>query len=330
MDPFTHGLVGAATAGVTSTKAPRAAACSGFVAALLADLDVFLTRSNDPLYQLEFHRQFSHSLVFIPIGALLAWALLWWPMRRWLGWKALYLACLSGYATAGLLDACTSYGTQLFWPFTDARIAWNLTPVVEPFFTLGLLGFLTVFFVRKQVRWLGLAAGWLALLLVHGAYRQSLALDSARALWKSRGHQVEEFVVKPTLGNQLLWRVTYVYDGLLYTDAIRTRFADSAIVFEGESAQLIEVDAEFAALKGTPLYDSLQRFGDLSGGYLIRHPGTPNVLGDARYAMLPTSLTPLWGLEYDPDKPNEPVRFLTFRDAGAEVRERYSKMLLTP
>ena len=36
-----------------------------------------------------------------------------------------YLFCLLGYATHGMLDACTSYGTQLLWPFTNHRYAFN-------------------------------------------------------------------------------------------------------------------------------------------------------------------------------------------------------------
>ena len=297
------------------------------MAALLADLDVLLTRADDPLYQLEFHRQFSHSFLFIPLGALLATLLLWWPMRNKLSPKGLYLACFSGYATAGLLDACTSYGTQLLWPFSEVRIAWNLTPVVEPMITFGLMVFVALFFVRQRVLWACLGLGWLVVLLAHGAYRQDQALRAAQALWESRGHEVSRFVVKPTLGNQLLWRVTYLHDDLVYTDAVRTGLWSPVAVLEGESMPLVRVEDDFASLQGTALFDSLVRFSRLSEGFLVLHPDVPNVVGDARYAMLPTSLLPLWGLEFDPDKPDQAVRFRTFRDAGAEVRELYWDML---
>lgn len=330
MDPFTHGLVGAATASATASSARRAAACSGFVAALLADLDVLLTRTDDPLYQLEYHRQFSHSFLFIPLGALIATLLLWWPMRNKLSLQRLYLACFSGYATAGLLDACTSYGTQLLWPFSEVRIAWNLTPVVEPFITFGLLVLVGLFFVRKKALWAWLALGWLTVLLAHGAYRQNQALRAAQGLWESRGHEVSRFVVKPTLGNQLLWRVTYLHDDLVYTDAVRTGLWSPVAVLKGESMPLVRVEEDFASLRGTTLFDSLVRFSRLSEGFLVLHPDIPNVIGDARYAMLPTSLSPLWGLEFDPGKPDQAVSFRTFRDAGSEVRQRYLDMLFRP
>ena len=41
-----------------------------------------------------------------------------------------------GYATHGLLDSCTSYGTQLFWPFSDVRVAWDTMSIVDPLFTV--------------------------------------------------------------------------------------------------------------------------------------------------------------------------------------------------
>ena len=73
MDPVTHGLIGAAASQSFANKRGfRAAAFTGFVSALLADLDVFLMSSTDPLLNLELHRQITHSLVFIPMGALVA------------------------------------------------------------------------------------------------------------------------------------------------------------------------------------------------------------------------------------------------------------------
>jgi inner membrane protein len=327
MDPFSHGLVGAAVASVTASDHRKEAACAGFIAALLADLDVFLQRGGDPLYQLEFHRQFSHSLLFVPLGALLASLLLWWPARGRLPFRCLYLACFSGFATSGLLDACTSYGTQLLWPFSTARIAWNLTPVVEPLITFGLLVWLVLSWKRKEVRWAWLALGWLGLLLLNGAYRKGQALEAARDLWHSRGHKVERFVVKPTLGNQILWRVTYVHDQTVSTDGVRTGIFSRPVVFEGESAPLLSVPKDFETEKGTVLYRDLTRFARLSEGYLILHPNLPNVVGDARYSMLPTTMVPLWGLEFEPNAPDQPVHFRTFRDASKEIRDKFWEML---
>lgn len=327
MDPVTHGLVGACAAQLVSPRdKQREAAFAGFVAALLPDLDVLLRSSHDPLFQLELHRQFSHSFLFIPVGALLASGLLWLLLRKRLLFRQLYLMCFCAYGTAGLLDACTSYGTQLLWPFSTFRFAWNLTPVVEPLLTLCLLVLLAISLKWKQKRWPALAAGSLVLFLLHGGVHQKQALRTARDLALSRGHEVEHFVVKPTLGNQVLWRVNYIFEGRLYADGVRSSLWAPSILYEGESAPLVVVEDDFSELKGTALYHSLQRFARLSEGYLVRHPEQPNVMGDARYSMLATSLKPLWGLEIDPEQPQKPLQFLTFRDSSSHVREEFWKM----
>ena len=57
---------------------------------------------------------------------------------RSLGFKRVYLFSFAGYATHALLDACTTYGTQLFLPFSNTRVAWNNVSVVDPLFTIPL------------------------------------------------------------------------------------------------------------------------------------------------------------------------------------------------
>src|SRR5690606_3538084 len=96
--------------------------------------------SKDPLYGLIFHRHFTHSYVFIPIGALMV-ALLFWSFfrKRNYSFKKIYAACIVGWATHGTLDACTSYGTQLFWPFNNVRVAWDNVSIIDPIYTLPLI-----------------------------------------------------------------------------------------------------------------------------------------------------------------------------------------------
>eukprot|EP00494_Astrolonche_serrata_P005892 UN05909 len=56
-----------------------------------------------------------------------------------MGFKRIYAYSFVGYATSGLLDACTSYGTHLLWPFSDERVAWNIIAIVDPVFSLILM-----------------------------------------------------------------------------------------------------------------------------------------------------------------------------------------------
>ena len=114
MDPLSQGSLGAALAQSGSNPAKiKAATLLGCFGGLAPDLDVFIFSPTDPLLFLEFHRQFTHSLVFIPLGALLVATILHRFLGKGLRFRESYLFCLLGYATHGLLDTCTTYGTQL-------------------------------------------------------------------------------------------------------------------------------------------------------------------------------------------------------------------------
>ena len=137
MDPVSQGALGAIFAQTISNKKKiLIGSILGCIAGLAPDLDIFIRSSSDPLLKLEFHRQFTHSLVFIPIGALIVTLFTRLFFKKYLNWKLSYLFSLFGFATHGLLDACTSYGTQLLWPFSNERVSWNNISVVDPFLTI--------------------------------------------------------------------------------------------------------------------------------------------------------------------------------------------------
>ena len=117
MDPLSQALVGANIAQIGAQKKDiRFATFCGLIAGMSADLDILINSSHDPLLALEFHRHFTHSLFFIPIGALLVTLFLKAILFRYsFSFKKIYFFSFLGYATHGLLDACTSYGTLLYW-----------------------------------------------------------------------------------------------------------------------------------------------------------------------------------------------------------------------
>ncbi|TVR31295.1 MAG: metal-dependent hydrolase [Balneolaceae bacterium] len=329
MDPLTHGLVGAtASQSFSDKKKIRPAAFVGAVSAMMADLDFFIHIPSDPLFNIEVHRQFTHSLIFIPVGALIATVLLWLFVKKYLTVKELYFYSILGYTTAGLLDAFTSYGTQLLWPFLDTRFAWNVISVVDPVVTAGLIVFVGLAVWQRKKTMARAAGGWLILFLLFGWLQHSRATSAAQNLAADRGHTIEELVVKPTIANQRLWRANYIYDDRIYTDAIRTGIFSGITIYEGESEPRVIIERDFSGFEGTTLYSDLVRFKHLSENFLIRHPDKPEIIGDARYSMLPTELTPLWGVEIDTTDTERHLPFLYFRDAGEEIREPFWDMLM--
>ncbi len=326
MDPVTHGLLGGAAA-QTISKHPRMAAAVGLVTAPLADLDILIRSSDDPLLSLEYHRQFTHALVFIPLGALIGALLLWPFVRKQTTPGRLYGLTLAAYATAGLLDACTSYGTHLLWPFTGNPVAWNLIAVVDPVFTLSLLCGVAAACYWRRSGWarigLAVALAYLAL----GAVQHHRALAVAEDLALARNLHPERLIVKPTMANLVLWRSVTVADGNAYADAIRVGLPGNTRVYQGESTQLVEPDRWGGLPEGSRAYRDLHRFHRFADGFLAVHPNDRNFVGDLRYALLPTSVAPLWGVVVDRNNPDRAVDFVTKRKLTPAKRQDFVRML---
>lgn len=330
MDIVTQGLIGATLAlSCAKPREARFALLIGFCAPLLADADALIYSAADPLLFLEYHRHFSHSLLFIPFGALLASFLLWPFLKKRLAFKRVYFYALLGYATAGLLDAFTSYGTHLLWPFTNDRLAWSIISIFDPVFSLTLIVAIAVAAVKYQP--LAARAGMLfaAVYLSVGALQHNRAEAIALHNAKQRGHTVERLVVKPTLGNLLLWRTIYQADGKYYVDGVRAGLPGNEKLFSGNVVQAFDISRDLPQLtEQTTLYHDINRFEFFSDGFLAMHPEQPNVLGDVRYAMLATSIQPLWGIEMNLDAPHEHVKFNTYRTMSDSDRKRFFSMLL--
>ena len=81
MDPLSQGALGASASQSFASEPgkQRSAMLVGLLAGMAPDLDIFIRSANDPLLFLDFHRQFTHSLFFIPVGALLC-ALILYPL----------------------------------------------------------------------------------------------------------------------------------------------------------------------------------------------------------------------------------------------------------
>lgn len=328
MDPVTHGLMGASASLSFAKKEKMSyAALAGTGGAMLPDLDILINSASDPLLQLEFHRQFSHSFFFIPVGALIVAGLIWWLVRKQLTFKETYLFSFLGILTAGLADTITSYGVQLLWPFTDERFAWNLISVFDPLFSLVIfIGVIAALYNNNRL-YACLAFAWIFLYLLFGWTQQKRAETVAHNLSEKRNHSIEQLIVKPTIANELLWSVRYVSGDSLYADGVHLLPFAGANIYEGESAKLLNWKERYSHLQGTTIYNEIGRFSELSDGILVNHPDSSHIIGDGRYAMLPTSIKPLWGIEIDTTNPKQHVDFNTYRDANADVRQGFMNML---
>lgn len=329
MDPFSQGLTGAVLAqSCANKKELRKATLAGLVGGMIADLDVLIQSSSDPLLHLDFHRHFTHSLIFIPLGGLIAALLLWPFLRRGMHFSRIYLFATLGYATAGLLDACTSYGTHLLWPFSDERSAWNIISIIDPIYTLALLFAVAIAFLRwrPQFARIGLIVGLIYMSL--GVVQRERVQDALEAVAVARGDTIVRSEVKPTLANRLLWRGVYQSGDHYRVDAYRVGVFTPAKIYEGEQRSVFKLSRDLPQVETeSVLAKDIARFEHFSDGYLVLDAGDPSVLGDLRYSMLPTSAKPLWGIVFDSHQQNKHVVFENFRKLSAEGRQDFIDML---
>jgi len=329
MDILTQSLLGGVLAqSVAQKHEKKLATLTGAVAGLLADADFFIQSSTDPLLNIEYHRHFTHSVFFIPIGAAIALLLLWPFMRRHLSIGRLYVFCLAGYSCSGLLDAFTSYGTHLFWPLSDERVALNIISIIDPVFTLVLLSALLIGLriSNKNIAAIGLL--FCVAYLGVGFMQLQRARSIAEDLYVVRGHSAEQHVVKPTLGNLILWRSVYIHNNRIYVDAIRVGVFAKNQIFEGESLEKFVLERDLQRVDvNSILYKDIQRFMRFSEGFVALDPAQKNVIGDIRYSMLPVSTKPLWGIVIQPDQPESHVDYRFFRINTSEMRQEFFSML---
>ncbi|MFT6757565.1 MAG: inner membrane protein [Chitinophagales bacterium] len=329
MDPVSQAVVGSAAAQSISKKQFVSAGILGCLGGMAPDLDVLIRSSTDPLLFLTYHRHFTHSLLFIPIGGLICALVLHQLIgkRQDLSFKQSYLYCTVGYATHALLDACTTYGTMLFWPFSDVRIAWNMVSVIDPLFTIPLL-LLVIAATLKKNPWLArIALLWAVTYPSLGLLQHDRAIAVGYQIAQQRGHNPTRLEAKPSFGNILVWKVVYEYDQYFYVDAVRAGI--NTQIFIGDRAAKLDTNRDFPWLdKNSQQAKDIERFRWFSIDYLAIDPDNTNRVIDVRYSMVPNQIAPLWSIELSPSaKPAEHVKYLTNRDASDARLDVFKAML---
>ncbi len=330
MDPLSQGALGAAfPQALSNRRYAGSAALLGFLAGMAPDLDVLIRSSSDPMLFLEYHRQFTHSLIFIPVGGLLCALLLHALIgrRRGLAFSQTLLFCTLGYATHALLDACTTYGTMLFWPFSDRRVAWNTVSIIDPLFTLPLLAAVILAARRSRPIYTRIALCWALSYMALGLWQRNEAVDMGRTLAAARGHEPLRLEAKPSFGNVLVWQVVYETDDRFYVDAVRASL--SPRVFPGESVEKLDIDRDLPWLgRDSQQAQDIERFRWFSNGYIARDPVYPNRVIDVRYSMIPNEVAPLWSIELRRDVPEGThANYLVHRESEGAHVERLWNML---
>ncbi len=314
MDPITQTVCGAIAAqAIFNKKLGRSAVLFGAIGGILPDVDVFFQYS-DPIVAWDMHRHFTHALAFIPIGGLIA-ALPFLLRSHWRQhWKLALGAATVGCATHGLIDCCTSYGTYLLWPFTNARYAWDNMSIIDPVFTLPILIGVLWALARGTTRPARIALTYAFIYLGMSVVQHARVMNVQQTLAEQRGHEIARGRVMPTFANQIVWRSIYESGGMLHADAVRVPLFGHATVKRGESVALMRLDDLAAPLKEDEyIRSSFETFSHFADGYLAVIGGAtddPILIGDVRYSLTAGGFAPMWGIAISRGNP-EPTAWPT-------------------
>mgnify|MGYP001812909750 CR=1 FL=1 len=156
MDSLTQIVLGAAVGeAVLGKKVGNKALLYGAIAGTIPDLDVFASYLTDTVSALAIHRGFTHSIAFSLLFApIFGWLVSRYELyKEFKDWSWLFFWA---FITHPILDAHTTWGTQLFWPF-ELRLAFKTIFVVDPLYTFPFLIFsILVLFQKRNTKKRGL------------------------------------------------------------------------------------------------------------------------------------------------------------------------------
>ena len=292
MDSLTQIVLGAAVGNaVLGKKVGNKALLYGAIAGTIPDLDVVFGNFTDTITAIELHRGFSHSILFcILVSPILGWLVNKLEKNYNIGWKPWAKLFFFGLITHPLLDAFTTWGTQLFWPI-DISVAFNSIFVIDPLYTLPFLIFtvLSMFYkraskTRAKLNRVGLIISSVYLLLtvtlkLIATHKFEEALDKQNIVYS-------QISTRPSPMNTILWNAnvetsdSYLIGDYSFFDSQPIRFksypknreASQKIMQYQNVKRLIDISKNWFILeqKNNHWY-----FNDLRFGLLPKKDGTP-------------------------------------------------------
>lgn len=302
MDTFTHALSGAllgrATASPEGPLTVRRRVAAGFLVAAFPDSDALLALFVDPLSFINLHRGVTHSILLMPLWALLlAWVLALLFRDRAearLGWRPWYGIALGALAIHIAGDVITSYGTRIFAPLSDYKAAWPTTFIIDPWFTgILLAGLLASLLWRASLRPARIALAVLVGYVGMQAYLMQQAQAVGERYAAEQGLAGADVHVLPQPLSPFNWKVLVERDETYHVALINLR-RQSPPLPPAEGAGLL---SRFSAAYLPPAHarwERIEKFGDGESRELARQAWDQATFAAfRRFAEYPA----LWGLQ---------------------------------
>ncbi len=189
----------------------------GAIGGTIPDLDVYIGNLlyGNKIDAMLFHRGFMHSIIF---SVLAAFVLGWLAYKLYNSGKRLHKTTPKDWIalffwslfTHPILDCFTPYGTQLFAPFSNYRVAFNNIAVVDPIYTLPFLVCMIVLmcFNRASVKrrfWLKLGLGVSSAYMVFTVGNKFYIDSVFRKSMAESNINYKRYCTQPAIFNNILW-----------------------------------------------------------------------------------------------------------------------------
>ncbi len=166
MDTLTHALSGMLAARASHRQGRtvaipglslRSRMAAGFLASAFPDSDIIFRFFGDLSY-LNNHRGMTHSIIMLPLWALLLAVVFAWLWRGRYTWRAFYGVSAIGIGIHILGDLITAYGTMILAPFDMSKFAFPTTFILDAWFSgIIVLALLLAWRFRQQARVIAIA-----------------------------------------------------------------------------------------------------------------------------------------------------------------------------
>lgn len=338
MDSITQAVLGAAVGeAVAGRQAGRKAALWGAALGTLPDLDVFVAPFVSEAQALAIHRSATHSLFFSFVAAPLVGFLIARLHRKaGISWQRWSVLAFFAFVTHLAIDAFTTYGTQVFWPFSDYPVSIGSIFIIDPLYTVPLaIGLAIALWLprtprrRRIANYAGLAVSTLYLLVTfvnkqvaESAFKDALARADIPA---------ERLLTTPMPLNSILWSGMALHEDTLYVGLYSLFDGNRSIAFERipRHSDLLMI------YQGDPVLERLFWFS--RGYYTVSEQEGALIFHDVRFGRADLWLggDGLYAFSFELlPEPGNPERLQDFRqqyvsfEIDRSLLERYKRRLL--
>jgi len=269
LDTLTHALSGALLARVIAPRLPQAstptlrrALIAGALSAAFPDSDVVISFFSDQLTYLNLHRGVTHSLLLLPLWAMLLAYVFTLPERNRGKWRGYFVLAMGGIAIHIAGDVITSFGTQIFAPFTSWKASLPFTFIIDPWFSgIIVAGLLASWRWRHSSRPALIALAVLAGYVGFQAVLNTRATALGEKYAMQQGYQDAQVVALPQPLSPFNWKII-VTDRDHYEVAYVNLHRQSAPAQPAQGSGLLaRIDAVYQPVQGVTWHQDA-RFGD--------------------------------------------------------------------